>query len=186
MEDPYWLRFSEDETFEDTTRGRARKIMNEDQKSSWCQLISTYYHQCKRFFWWMSTCFSFISEGGIVFHMNTPTQLKIRGHTKWCWTTSMVSRANTSPVNIGAGAFIAPGVIAAGVPCKLIRPITEKDKFKPEDILFWEIQIGNAGKTYAQALRGHFCFSPCFSVGRRHGILKQTTRNLKGENSCIR
>ena len=27
MEDPYWLRFSEDETFEDTTRGRARKIM---------------------------------------------------------------------------------------------------------------------------------------------------------------
>ncbi|WP_158565124.1 hypothetical protein [Faecalibacterium sp. OF04-11AC] len=48
----------------------------------------------------------------------------------------MVSRANTSPVNIGAGAFIAPGVIAAGVPCKVIRPITEKDKFKPEDILF--------------------------------------------------
>ena len=34
MEDPYWLRFSENETFEDTTRGRARKIMNEDQKSS--------------------------------------------------------------------------------------------------------------------------------------------------------
>ena len=27
MEDPYWLRFSEDETFEDTTRGRARRIM---------------------------------------------------------------------------------------------------------------------------------------------------------------
>lgn len=25
MEDPYWLRFSEDETFEDTTRGRAKK-----------------------------------------------------------------------------------------------------------------------------------------------------------------
>ena len=23
-----------------------------------------------------------------------------------------------------------------GVPCKVIRPITEKDKFKPEDILF--------------------------------------------------
>ena len=43
---------------------------------------------------------------------------------------------DTSPVNIGAGAFIAPGVIAAGVPCKVIRPITEKDKFKPEDILF--------------------------------------------------
>ena len=34
MEDPYWLRFSEDETFEDTTRGRARRIMNENQKSS--------------------------------------------------------------------------------------------------------------------------------------------------------
>ena len=48
----------------------------------------------------------------------------------------MVSRANTSPVNIGAGAFIAPGVIAAGGPCKVIRPITEKDKFTPEDILF--------------------------------------------------
>ena len=48
----------------------------------------------------------------------------------------MVSRANTSPVNIGAGAFIAPCVIAAGVPCKVIRPIPEKDKFKPEDILF--------------------------------------------------
>ena len=30
MEDPYWLRFSEDETFEDTTRGRARRIMNEN------------------------------------------------------------------------------------------------------------------------------------------------------------
>ena len=48
----------------------------------------------------------------------------------------MVSRANPSPVNIGAGAFIASGVIAAGVPCKVIRPIPEKDKFKPEDILF--------------------------------------------------
>ena len=48
----------------------------------------------------------------------------------------MVSRANTSPVNIGAGAFIVPGVIAAGVPCKVIRPITEKDQYKPEDILF--------------------------------------------------
>ena len=34
MEDPYWLRFSEDETFEDTTRGRARRIMNENRKSS--------------------------------------------------------------------------------------------------------------------------------------------------------
>ena len=27
MEDPYWLRFSEEKTFEDTTRGRARRIM---------------------------------------------------------------------------------------------------------------------------------------------------------------
>ena len=34
MEDPYWLRFSEEEIFEDTTRGRARKIMKENQKSS--------------------------------------------------------------------------------------------------------------------------------------------------------
>ena len=34
MEDPYWLRFSEDETFEDTTCGRARRIMNENQKTS--------------------------------------------------------------------------------------------------------------------------------------------------------
>ena len=32
MEDPFWLRFSEDETFEDTTRGRARRIMAEYQK----------------------------------------------------------------------------------------------------------------------------------------------------------
>ena len=32
MEDPFWLRFSEAETFEDTTRGRARKIMAEYQK----------------------------------------------------------------------------------------------------------------------------------------------------------
>ena len=134
----------------------------------------------------MSTCFSFISEGGIVFHMNTPIQLKIRGHAKWRWTTSMVSRANTSPVNIGAGAFIAPGVIAAGVPCKVIRPIPEKDKFKPEDILFWELQIGNAEKTYVQALRRHFCFSPCFSAGRKHGILRATTRNLKQQRvACL-
>lgn len=33
MEDPFWLRFSEDESSEDTTRGRARKIMAEYQKS---------------------------------------------------------------------------------------------------------------------------------------------------------
>ena len=32
MEDPFWLHFSEDETFEDTTHGRARKIMAEYQK----------------------------------------------------------------------------------------------------------------------------------------------------------
>jgi acetyltransferase-like isoleucine patch superfamily enzyme len=40
----------------------------------------------------------------------------------------------------GAGSVVThdipAGVIAAGVPCKVIRPITEKDKFKPEDILF--------------------------------------------------
>ena len=36
MEDPYWLRFSEEENFADTTRGRARKIMSENQKNtSW-------------------------------------------------------------------------------------------------------------------------------------------------------
>lgn len=33
MENPFWLRFSENETFEDTTRGRARRIMAEYQKS---------------------------------------------------------------------------------------------------------------------------------------------------------
>ena len=33
MEDPFWLRFSEDESSEDTTRGRARRIMAEYQKS---------------------------------------------------------------------------------------------------------------------------------------------------------
>ena len=41
---------------------------------------------------------------------------------------------------IGAGSVvihdIPAGVIAAGVPCKVIRSITEQDKFKPEDILF--------------------------------------------------
>ena len=36
MEDPYWLRFSEEETFADTTRGRSRKIMSENQENtSW-------------------------------------------------------------------------------------------------------------------------------------------------------
>ncbi len=49
-------------------------------------------------------------------------------------------------VTIGAGAVIGAGsvvnhdipanVIAAGVPCKVIRQITEKDKIKPEEILF--------------------------------------------------
>ena len=43
-------------------------------------------------------------------------------------------------VTIGAGSVVThdipSGVIAAGVPCKVIRPITEKDKIKPEDILF--------------------------------------------------
>ena len=32
MEDPYWLRFSEDETFEDTTRGRAKKKKQKKKK----------------------------------------------------------------------------------------------------------------------------------------------------------
>lgn len=43
-------------------------------------------------------------------------------------------------VTIGADSVVThdipAGVIAAGVPCKVIRPITEKDKIKPEDILF--------------------------------------------------
>ena len=49
-------------------------------------------------------------------------------------------------VTIGTGSVIGAGsvvnhdipanVIAAGVPCKVIRPITEKDKIKPEEILF--------------------------------------------------
>ncbi len=38
---------------------------------------------------------------------------------------------NTSPVNIGTGTFIA-----TGVPCKVIRPITEKDKIAPEGFCF--------------------------------------------------
>ena len=28
------------------------------------------------------------------------------------------------------------GVIAAGVPCRVLRPITERDRIAPEDILF--------------------------------------------------
>lgn len=41
---------------------------------------------------------------------------------------------------IGAGSVVThdipSGVIAAGVPCKVIRPITEKDKIDPTEILF--------------------------------------------------
>lgn len=47
MEDPYWLRFSEDETFEDTTRGRAKKSWTELRKTAdtnWYQLISISGH----------------------------------------------------------------------------------------------------------------------------------------------
>jgi len=41
---------------------------------------------------------------------------------------------------IGAGSVVThdipAGVVAAGVPCKVIRPISEKDKIAPEKILF--------------------------------------------------
>ena len=41
---------------------------------------------------------------------------------------------------IGAGSVVThdipDGVVAAGVPCKVIRPITEKDRIEPEKILF--------------------------------------------------
>lgn len=41
---------------------------------------------------------------------------------------------------IGAGSVVTKdipsGVVAAGVPCRVIRPITEKDKISKEDILF--------------------------------------------------
>lgn len=41
---------------------------------------------------------------------------------------------------IGAGSTvirdIPAGVIAAGTPCRVIRPITEKDKISPENIVF--------------------------------------------------
>lgn len=47
---------------------------------------------------------------------------------------------DTSLVNIGAGSVVThdipSGVIAAGVPCKVIRPITEKDKIVQTEILF--------------------------------------------------
>ena len=49
-------------------------------------------------------------------------------------------------VSIGQGSVIAAGavvtrdipagVVAGGVPCKVIRPITEADRIKPEDIVF--------------------------------------------------
>ena len=41
---------------------------------------------------------------------------------------------------IGAGSVVTSdvpsGVVAAGVPCKVLRPITDGDKIAPEDILF--------------------------------------------------
>ena len=45
----------------------------------------------------------------------------------------------SAPITLEGNVWIganSTGVIAAGVPCKVIRPITEKDKFKLEDILF--------------------------------------------------
>ena len=63
--------------------------------------LDTYcYHFC---FTWLTFkkgrwAFSFIEIGKEVFHMNTPMQLKIRGHTKWRWTTSTVSRASCFPI----------------------------------------------------------------------------------------
>ena len=54
MEAPYWLRFSEDETFEDTTCGRARRIMN-DQLMLKSQ-ISPYILYCLRFGFFLKQC----------------------------------------------------------------------------------------------------------------------------------
>ena len=42
--------------------------------------------------------FSFVKIGREVFHMNKHSQLKIRGPTKWRWTTSTGSRASCSPI----------------------------------------------------------------------------------------
>ena len=59
---------------------------------------------------------------------------------------------DTSPIHIGEDVFIGPkcviaagavvthdipaGVVAGGVPCKVIRPITEEDRIREENILF--------------------------------------------------
>ena len=51
---------------------------------------------------------------------NTPTEEQNRAK-QLCWSTTA-----PLPTNRKSGA----------VSCKVIRPITEKDKFKPEDILF--------------------------------------------------
>ena len=64
------------------------------------------------------------------------------GNNVWLGAGAIVLAGVTIGDNtvVGAGSVVThdipAGVIAAGVPCKVIRPITEKDKFKPEDILF--------------------------------------------------
>ena len=47
MEDPYWLRFSEDETFEDTTRGTLRLLPKKRFRGrSYCGTLSLAQRYC--------------------------------------------------------------------------------------------------------------------------------------------